>query len=90
MWPLVTYSNYFEVVSTVTFLDSQTELISGMFLFKGAHNYIVWLYPMTKWLVMKLANTTQISCVILVYNISLHKGNNNIACYIYQFKRCIL
>ena len=34
MWPLVTYSNYFEIVSTVTFLDWQTGLISGMFLFK--------------------------------------------------------
>ena len=34
MWPLVTYSNYFEMVSTVTFLDAQTELIPGMFLFK--------------------------------------------------------
>ena len=33
MWPSVTYSNYFEIVSTVTFLDSRTEFISGMFLF---------------------------------------------------------
>ena len=31
MWPLVTYSNYFEIVSTVTIRDSQTELISGIF-----------------------------------------------------------
>ena len=31
MWPLVTYSNYFVTVSTVTLLDSQTELISGIF-----------------------------------------------------------
>ena len=34
MWPLGMYSNYFEIVSTVTFLNSQTELITGMFLFK--------------------------------------------------------
>ena len=34
MWPLVTYSNYFKIVSTVTFLDSVTKLISGIFLFK--------------------------------------------------------
>ena len=34
MWPLVAYSNYFEIVSTVTFMDSQTELISGRFLYK--------------------------------------------------------
>ena len=34
MWPFVTYSNYFEMVITVTFLDSQTGLISGTFLFK--------------------------------------------------------
>ena len=34
MWSLVTYSNYFKIVSTVTFLESRTELISGMFLFK--------------------------------------------------------
>ena len=26
MWPLVTYSNYFEIVSTVTFLDSLSGL----------------------------------------------------------------
>ena len=37
---------------------------------------------------MKLVNTamlTQTSCVILVYNMSLHKGNNNIAnlCMLY-------
>ena len=34
MWPLVTYSNYSEIVSNVTFLDSQTRLISGTFLYK--------------------------------------------------------
>ena len=34
MWPLVMHSNYFEIASTVTFLDSLTELISGIFLFK--------------------------------------------------------
>ena len=34
MWPLVTYSNYFEVVSTVTFLDARNGIISGKFLFK--------------------------------------------------------
>ena len=33
MWPLVTYSNYFEIVCTVTFLDAQTELISGSYVF---------------------------------------------------------
>ena len=33
MWPLVTYSNYFKIVSTVTFLDSQTGLISGTLLY---------------------------------------------------------
>ena len=26
MWPLVTYSNYFKIVSAVTFLDLQTRL----------------------------------------------------------------
>ena len=31
MWPLVTYSNYIEIASTVTFLDLQTGLISGIF-----------------------------------------------------------
>ena len=37
---------------------------------KRAHNYIVWLHPMTNWLVMKFVNTamlTQTSWVILVY-----------------------
>ena len=29
MWSLVMYSNYFEIVSTVTFLGSQSELISA-------------------------------------------------------------
>ena len=50
-------------------------------MFKGEHNYIVWLHPMTKWLVMKLVNTailTQTSWVILVYNMSFHKRSNNI------------
>ena len=27
MWPLVTYSNYFKIVSTVAIADSQTGLI---------------------------------------------------------------
>ena len=34
MWPLVTYSNHFEIVSAVAFLGSRTELISGIFLYK--------------------------------------------------------
>ena len=34
MWPLVVYSNYFKIMSTVTFLGSQTGLISGMFYLK--------------------------------------------------------
>ena len=34
MWLLVTYSNYFEIVSTVAFLDCQTEFITGRFLYK--------------------------------------------------------
>ena len=34
MWSLVTYSNYFKIVSTATFLVSRSRLISGMFLFK--------------------------------------------------------
>ena len=32
MRPLVTYSYYFEIVSTVTLIDSPTEFISGLFL----------------------------------------------------------
>ena len=32
MWPLVMYSNYFKIVCTVTFLASQTELISDILL----------------------------------------------------------
>ena len=32
MWPLVMYSNYFEIVSTVIFLDLRTELISGTYV----------------------------------------------------------
>ena len=43
MWPIVTYSNYFETVSIVTFLHSQTEPISGMFLFKTVLLYIYTL-----------------------------------------------
>ena len=43
---------------------------------------------MTMWIVMKLVNTamlTQTSYVILIYNMSSHKGNNNIAnlCMLY-------
>ena len=48
MWPLVMYSNYFEIVFTVTFLDSPTELISGTFLFKTVANTVSficdWIY----------------------------------------------
>ena len=46
MWPLVTYSNYFEVVSTVTFLDSLTGIISSKFLFKTVLLYHYTLYIM--------------------------------------------
>ena len=42
MWPIVMYS---ETVSIVTFLHSQTELISGMFLFKTVIlYYYIYLY----------------------------------------------
>ena len=44
MWPLVTYSNYFEIVSTVTFLDCQTELISGTFLCKTVILYHIFIH----------------------------------------------
>ena len=44
MWPLVTYSNYFEVVSTVTFLDSRTRIISSKFLFKTVILYHYTIY----------------------------------------------
>ena len=44
MWPLVMYSNYFEIVSTVTFLDSRTGLISGIFLCKTVILYHHTLY----------------------------------------------
>ena len=38
MWPLVTYSNYLEIVFTVTFLVSQTGLIRGKFKGKLVFN----------------------------------------------------
>ena len=41
MWPLATYSNYFKIVSTVTFVDSQSELIPGMFPFKTDYKIIM-------------------------------------------------
>ena len=44
MWSLVTYSNYFEIVSTVTFLDCLTKLISGTFLFKTVVLYSYTIY----------------------------------------------
>ena len=44
MWPLVTYSNYFKIVSTVTFLDCLTKLISGIFLFKTVVLYSYTMY----------------------------------------------
>ena len=47
MWPLVMYSNYFEIVFTVTFLDSWTELISGILLFKSVC-IIIYLYTIYK------------------------------------------
>ena len=34
MWSLVMYSNYFEIVFTLTFLDSWTGFISDIFMFK--------------------------------------------------------
>ena len=42
MWSLVMYSNYFDIVYTVTFVESQTGLIWGKFLFN-----IVILYHYT-------------------------------------------
>ena len=36
------YSNYFKIVSTVTFLDSQTGLISSIFLFKTVSLYTIY------------------------------------------------
>ena len=33
MWPLAMYSNYFKIVSTVTFLVLQTRLIGGILNF---------------------------------------------------------
>ena len=48
MWLLVMYSNYFEIVSTVTFLDSRTELISGIFLFKTSTvSLAIYLYTIS-------------------------------------------
>ena len=41
MWPLVTDSNYFKIVSSVTFLDSQTGLISGIFTVILYHIYTI-------------------------------------------------
>ena len=38
------YYNYSEIVSTVTFLDSRTRLISGMFMFKTVILYHYILY----------------------------------------------
>ena len=49
MWPLVKSSNYFEIVSTVTFLDSLTELISGIFLYKTVILYY-YILPIWKFL----------------------------------------
>ena len=37
MWSLVMYSNYFKIVSTVTFLDLRTRIIRGMFLFNTVY-----------------------------------------------------
>ena len=46
MWPLVTYSNYLGIMSTVTFLDFQTRLISGMFLYKTVvlYHYKIFIH----------------------------------------------
>ena len=46
MWPLVTYFNYFKIVSTMTFLDLHTGLISDIFLFKTVILYHYTLYIM--------------------------------------------
>ena len=39
MWLLVMYSNYFEIVSTMTFLISQTRLSRGKFVFNAVLPY---------------------------------------------------
>ena len=44
MWPLVTYSNCFEIVSTVAFLVSQTRLILGMFNTVILYHYTINSY----------------------------------------------
>ena len=46
-WPLVTYSNYFEIVSTVTFLYSRIGLNLGLFLYKTVILYRVNIYLYT-------------------------------------------
>ena len=44
MWPLVMYSNCLEVVSTVTFPDSRTGIISSKFLVETVILYHYTLY----------------------------------------------
>ena len=43
MWPLLTYSNCFEIVSTMAFLVLQKRLILGMFVFNTVILYYTYI-----------------------------------------------
>ena len=43
MWPLLTYSNCFEIVSTMAFLVLRKRLILGMFVFNTVILYYMYI-----------------------------------------------
>ena len=58
MWPLVMYSNNFEIVCTVAFTESQTGLIWNTFLFK-----IVIIQYLSAWFLDTTTSTCHSSCL---------------------------
>ena len=63
MWPLVTYSNYFETVSTVT---NQTHFQVDMFAFNTVllHDYYTWYNMCSAWFLEIRIPTCSFYCVL--------------------------
>ena len=82
MWPLVMYSNYFEIVSTVTFLDSLTGLISGKFLYKTV---ILYLYTInndyTRYNICSAWFLDIVTSTCLTFKITFLKSSSYIASF---------
>ena len=69
-------ANHLELSMLALDLVVDSRLKNTQWYFCGIHtyNYIVWLHPMTNWLVIKLLNTAMLTKT----SMSFHKASNNI------------